>query len=1573
MRLARPARFALLLLLSFGATVAFGQQVVPDRIVTSSGSDFPVLYTIGDPQIMVSALNGVAMLFGGPGGVKNSFMGSGVAAMLVVGFTGMLMSSLFRVQLLLGQWMLMALLSFVMFYPTTTLRVVSYFDTNGSSVGVTTHAVDNVPIGLAYTAGIASLVGYNLTSGMETAFSSVNTGGYFQFGADGFVKPLKVILSLRNTYDCQGHQTSCQNMLYLARYCKQGFDNSLLRDFRQGRGLVGFLTANPRGTTFYDDGSGGTLMSCDQASNLMVRAMADYVDEASGGVTEAARSTPASLMTEFNSTAGFTDTTANPYGSTPYSVLQAFARDVAVATQSNANEFMVTAVFSQPMLAAIAAEKSPEAAVMYETIMREAREKARIDMAGEGSQFTGLLTSSLNLFMFIWILVTPVIALVAAAAGLSALKIYIGYLLLGFWTQTWMPMAAGISFYAQTSFFNLVTDTKNKGSLLSPLGMEQFYDQASNMLATAGTMMAASPLLSLAILSGSMFALTGLAQRATGSGGQYIDENKAAPSVGAATGGDAALASQQTTTGYPTVSGMSIPQMMSRYAAEGASGGYSTGTSAIIGPEGGHMAELSASNVANTNRGLANELSTTMSSRLAAATQSVSDVARSFGHAAGMAAVKSLSDRFSLDEGAQRQMRDAVESSVRESTGESGRSAVQGAVESNIAPGANRNRAGGGSASPVAAGARASTRVDGTKSGEDSKEQQSSVLQSEMGSREEGAQLSRAGATEEQARSSDEYRESQSFKEAQQHTQDYARARQAVDRATAAVTAGDSVGIGSKIGLGQLAQAMTGHGAVPAANFEAQAGPALRSVALAATGDPSKAEALTQQTLSKFRPDATGAAYARQVASMVNSPDPTTRSLGIAMAAIGAQVAMPGVATEAFLGGARTMAEMGRVGKELSVDMGKTMGAAQQAAPLQQAVPAQIGSIADRVDAGGARVAGAGAGVGSTVDSLGAQVEGRRGAATDAIRTVGAPVGEAAAQRRGEIEGGMAEMKKERQVATAASGMAAAAAAITSLLGSLPRGGGTVSSGGATGYRRPMGPGEVTDVILDPQLPHHPTRLPNESGSRPSLPPPGSPGSSGPAGGNAGGPGGAPSGPGGTGNGPGGPGGGAGGAGSSSGGPGAGQGDGGGQGGSRSGKGAGGRGGNRRAPRAGQAFSAVAEGVQQQYGLDVGVAGEAALGALERYMSGERATQALKHAGKDLAKLNLKSAAVSAVADGIRERLMPLLRERFGDQAARMVDDVTVSVLAGATTGGVYGAMAGALVGVAVAGRHVFPEEYARMENALGKENLEKMAGIGRFLGAEYAPTAAGASAAGQGAHTAASRTRPEAPLTREQLDQAGVARLTKADASVNPRTGERYVRLSPGQLRASTGEARGLAQRGMAALQANQLEGAGLLGLAGIRGGEADKVGFERAARYLPHITALEQEFRLPKASLAALVHQESKFNENARSRRGASGLGQIMPGTAPEIAAALGTTAEKVLTDPETNLRGSAWYLRRMLDQAGGDLPRAFANYNWGQGNVAEYYAKASGGQAAAMPYETYEYVHRLTALREVYGARN
>jgi soluble lytic murein transglycosylase-like protein len=97
---------------------------------------------------------------------------------------------------------------------------------------------------------------------------------------------------------------------------------------------------------------------------------------------------------------------------------------------------------------------------------------------------------------------------------------------------------------------------------------------------------------------------------------------------------------------------------------------------------------------------------------------------------------------------------------------------------------------------------------------------------------------------------------------------------------------------------------------------------------------------------------------------------------------------------------------------------------------------------------------------------------------------------------------------------------------------------------------------------------------------------------------------------------------------------------------------------------------------------------------------------------------------------------------------------------------------------------------------------------------------------------------------------------------------------------------------------------------------------------RYAAKIAELSARFDLSPSLLEALVWQESRWNENARSPVGAQGLAQLMPGTARY----LGVNPH----DPFANLEGGARYLREQLDRFGGDLEKALAAYNAGPGRV-------------------------------------
>ena len=109
-------------------------------------------------------------------------------------------------------------------------------------------------------------------------------------------------------------------------------------------------------------------------------------------------------------------------------------------------------------------------------------------------------------------------------------------------------------------------------------------------------------------------------------------------------------------------------------------------------------------------------------------------------------------------------------------------------------------------------------------------------------------------------------------------------------------------------------------------------------------------------------------------------------------------------------------------------------------------------------------------------------------------------------------------------------------------------------------------------------------------------------------------------------------------------------------------------------------------------------------------------------------------------------------------------------------------------------------------------------------------------------------------------------------------------------------------------------------------------------------HILAAAAKHGVDPALVKAVVWQESRFNPNAKGRKGEIGLMQIMEDTAGDWA-----KAERVpfffhaqLFDPAKNTQAGAWYLRKLLrryPQTDNPVPYALADYNAGRGNVLRW----------------------------------
>jgi soluble lytic murein transglycosylase-like protein len=137
--------------------------------------------------------------------------------------------------------------------------------------------------------------------------------------------------------------------------------------------------------------------------------------------------------------------------------------------------------------------------------------------------------------------------------------------------------------------------------------------------------------------------------------------------------------------------------------------------------------------------------------------------------------------------------------------------------------------------------------------------------------------------------------------------------------------------------------------------------------------------------------------------------------------------------------------------------------------------------------------------------------------------------------------------------------------------------------------------------------------------------------------------------------------------------------------------------------------------------------------------------------------------------------------------------------------------------------------------------------------------------------------------------------------------------------------------------------------GLATDRAMYTDAAGTAGPARWQTRVAELAAKYDISPTLFEALVWQESRWNEGARSPVGARGIAQLMPGT----AAQMGVNPD----DPHANLEGGARYLRQQLDTFGGDIEKALAAYNAGPGRVHR-----AGGIPAIT--ETRKYVAAIMA---------
>ena len=518
-----------------------------------------VVYTYSDPTVMAGVLQGVSMLFD-PGNsdlfASNSGFGLGVAAGagLLIAFLFILGKSVIDQRIEFHKLLIVLVCFFAMVSVKKSVVVENLM------TGELSAQVDDVPIVLAWPMGMTSSLSMNVAEELETNISPPNAAPLSDGGA---LNPLRLVLSLRNGEI--KNENLRASILQFTQYCLRSATQSIETNSISREGAMETLfsgatfpvnavtlyynSANPYNGTY----NSGLTISCVQASTRIRNDILAYLNAVGrDGMAASVES-------------GYVRDQLGP--STP--LKDEIAQGLQTITGKaliNSDETIANMLVSNLVKKGVAASALPTSQAQEAMVMTESMEQWRMDMAGEASMFVRLMLPAMSILSFVFIAVFPIVCIVIMAMGVNGLGMFGKYILFGAWTQSWLPVAAIINAYVTITIQQKMIKLSGASgfatfdpeqSVLKPTMLAQFYKVIADDLGVANTLLASTPVLTFAILSGSYFAMTAMAQRMSGAGG-YFDEKKLAPDVGAASRGDQVLSSARslaTNTGHGIASG----------------------------------------------------------------------------------------------------------------------------------------------------------------------------------------------------------------------------------------------------------------------------------------------------------------------------------------------------------------------------------------------------------------------------------------------------------------------------------------------------------------------------------------------------------------------------------------------------------------------------------------------------------------------------------------------------------------------------------------------------------------------------------------------------------------------------------------------------------------------------------------------------------------------------------------------------------------------------------------------------------------------------------------------------------
>jgi hypothetical protein len=457
----------------------------------------------GDLDFMADILNGVALLTAGVGGTGGNFSGL-LELALLIGALATVVTSLTsggRINWipLLGTFLVfMALLA-----PKRTVTMESVYTGQ-------TRTVANIPLGVALAGSVTSRIGYYLTDTVETVFS------YPGLTTEGFQESLETWAVLRqsalnpSTYGAAntvgGGDFARSWVNYISTCTAFGMDiGTLSPSALENAPLAHMAVLNPNpalGAEIFIGGGAASNLNCVQAhAQLLLYSRNQFIPALKTGVL-----TPLLFRQQREQTA----TAASAEGKITA------LRTLAGSAVSN-DEFLLSLYVGTLYDLGMQRRFSLDGLTDYSIMIGDAIRARNAQWRAQGDLFVTYVLPALGFFEGFFYAMLPVVIVVAALRGPAGVKTVGQFAQIGMWIQLWAPCLSITNLY---TFHAVAGDLANldgaalvSTSIAGAFAADSVVQQHMGM---AGMFASVTPLLALAILTGSIYTLNTIASQLGG-------------------------------------------------------------------------------------------------------------------------------------------------------------------------------------------------------------------------------------------------------------------------------------------------------------------------------------------------------------------------------------------------------------------------------------------------------------------------------------------------------------------------------------------------------------------------------------------------------------------------------------------------------------------------------------------------------------------------------------------------------------------------------------------------------------------------------------------------------------------------------------------------------------------------------------------------------------------------------------------------------------------------------------------------------------------------------------------------